>query len=335
MSQRFLIFIAACFYYSGLVALFRWWQRHFTDSLIILGYHQASGGDLRRHLSYLKRHYHIVHLEQALSDLYNPHRQHTPRISLAITFDDGYRDNYAVGFPLAQEMHIPITLFLATGYIDSGNPFWWQEEHLIAEQKGQRIHLCGRIYHLDNREELEDLKHEFDYHVFYASSVAQRETFLKKLHMLISSSRRKESATFSWSEAQEMQQSGLVSFGAHTVNHPVLAYLADMQELTHEVYDCRTEIEKRLGPRVRCFAYPIGGLEHIGPKSLYMVKRAGYDWAVTVVEGFNTPETDPHLLHRFVVDVNQHWLLIAAKTCGVWGFFTSIYRFPKKLIDRL
>ena len=42
--------IAAGFYYSGVVPLARWWTRRAGRRLIILVYHRAASGDLRRHL---------------------------------------------------------------------------------------------------------------------------------------------------------------------------------------------------------------------------------------------------------------------------------------------
>jgi hypothetical protein len=62
MRKRILMFIAACFYYSGLVRLARWWIRRSGQRLVILNYHCATGGDLRRH-------YRILHLEAALEEL--------------------------------------------------------------------------------------------------------------------------------------------------------------------------------------------------------------------------------------------------------------------------
>src|SRR5437667_5147971 len=100
MRKRVLTLIAACFYYSGLVMLARWWTRHSGARLVILNYHRATGGDLRRHLLYLRRHYRILHLEEALQELYSPHKQAVGcdrRTPLVLTFDDGYHDNYTHG----------------------------------------------------------------------------------------------------------------------------------------------------------------------------------------------------------------------------------------------
>src|SRR6266581_8254548 len=128
MYAQLRLFVAACCYYSGLVPLARWWTQLSGQKLIILNYHRASGGDLRRHLLYLRRHYRILHLEEALEELYTPSKDGEDRCDrrtpLVLTFDDGYRDNYMYAFALARELQVPITIFLIPGYIESGDYFW-------------------------------------------------------------------------------------------------------------------------------------------------------------------------------------------------------------------
>src|SRR6266852_7464512 len=158
MRKRLLTFIAACFYYSGLVKLARWWIRRLGQRLIILNYHYATGGDLRSHLLYLRRHYRILHLETALEDLYMPskngNRVHDRRTPLVLTFDDGYQDNYTHGFALARELQIPFTIFLIPGYIESGEPFWWREgERLVRHAGVDEVTIEGRTYQLGQLEE--------------------------------------------------------------------------------------------------------------------------------------------------------------------------------------
>src|SRR5947209_18402516 len=127
MRRQIGVFVAACFYYSGLLKLARWWTQRSGPRLIILTYHRASGGELRYHLLYLRRHYRMLHLEEALEELYTSSKDEKykcdRRTMLVLTFDDGYRDNYTRGFALAQELQVPITIFLIPGYIESGNSF--------------------------------------------------------------------------------------------------------------------------------------------------------------------------------------------------------------------
>ncbi len=341
MRKHVLTFIAACFYYSGLVSLARWWTRKAPlggQCLIILNYHCATGGDLRRHLLYLRHHYRLLHLEAALEELYTPRKNESRsrgiRTPLVLTFDDGYRDNYNHGFTLAQELQVPFTIFLIPGYIESGEYFWWREhKRLIRRAQVNEVLVKGRTYHLDQPEERNALSKAIDTHLRYATSVAQREAFLEYLRnkLVIPSSvipEEEPSLPLTWAEVHEMEESGWVSFGAHTQHHPILAYLADPAELQQEVEECRAVLERNLGHPVRTFAYPVGQFQHIGENVLQAVKQAGYTWALTTKYGFNTPHSEPYLLRRIEVDVSQHWLVMAAETAGIWGLFSRLRWVP-------
>ncbi|MGZ3645414.1 MAG: polysaccharide deacetylase family protein [Ktedonobacteraceae bacterium] len=341
MRKYMLIFIAACFYFSGLVKLARWrTQRRAKSSqyLILLNYHCATGGDLRRHMLYLRRHYRLLHLEAALEELYTPHKNERYRrkngTPLVLTFDDGYRDNYSHGFALARELQIPITIFLIPGYIESGDYFWWGEhQRLIHFAQVEVITLSGRIYHLDQHRERITLSREIDNQLRFASSVSEREAFLQTIRkkLAVPSSavlNRETTLSLTWTEIKEMEKSGWVSFGAHTQHHPILSYLVDPTELYQEVENCRKIIEQHLGHPVRTFAYPVGQMQHIGDDVLQSVKDAGYQWAMTTQYGYNSPQSDPYLLRRIEVDVSQHWLVLAAEAAGLWGWFSRMRWIP-------
>lgn len=344
MFKRLETFVAACFYYSGLVQLVRWWKQLSDSGLVILNYHRADGGDLRQHLLYLRRHYRILHLEAALEELYTPYKrkqqQRDRRVPLVLTFDDGYYDNYTYGFTLAQELHLPITIFLIPGYIENGHRFWWEEGKYLASQTHlDTATIEGYTYHLHKADQRAALAHTIDARVRHATSVSAREQFLASMHEILqvpieASAEEKATLPITWQEAQEMQASGWVSFGAHTMHHPILAYLADPAEAQREVKECRVVLEQQLGHSVRIFAYPVGRLEHIGADGLQAAQEAGYAWAVTTMYGFNTPYTNPYLLRRLDVDVDQHWLTIAAKTSGVWGFFSHLLWIPVTFIRK-
>jgi peptidoglycan/xylan/chitin deacetylase (PgdA/CDA1 family) len=336
--RRMELLIAACLYYSGLVRLARWWTQRSGQRLIILCYHGASGGHLRRQLIYLRRHYRVLHMEEALEELYKPHkneiRRRRWRTLLALTFDDGYHDNYTDGFVLACELHVPISIFLVPGYIESRNRFWWQEaDHLLRYAQMSEPAIEGHTYHLDRLEERKALLCTIHARLQSARSIIEREEFLvtarKALGVALSPNiEDKALSPLTWTEVHEMEESGWVSFGAHTMNHPTLACLAAPSAIEREVSECRVVLERQLGHPVRAFAYPIGKLEHIGENGLYAVQKAGYSWAMTTIHGCNTLQTNPYLLHRIVVDVDQHWLMVAAKASGAWDFCMNLCRIP-------
>jgi peptidoglycan/xylan/chitin deacetylase (PgdA/CDA1 family) len=297
--------------------------------LTILYYHQASREDLRSHWLYLRRHYRILSLETALEELSISHKEEVlrkkQRSLLALTFDDGYYDNFTYAFPLACELQIPITIFLVPGYMGSSNSFWWATR-LVRLARVDQLTWEGCTYHLDQQEERKALAQVIDARFSRSASSPERKKFLASLYQMLavtSSAVLKEEPAplLTWTQVREMQESGWVSFGAHTIHHPDLSTLVDPAEVRREVGECRTRLEKQLGHPVRIFAYPFG---RIGDHGLCAVKQSGYDWAVTTRPGINTYQTNPHLLRRRKMDGNKHWLVVAAETAGIWGFFSRL-----------
>ena len=317
-----LLFVAACLHYSGIVKLALSWAQHFRRELIILNYHEATGGDLRRHILYLSRYYRILRLEDALEELYKSDKQekqvYDRRLPLVLTFDDGYHDNYTVGFALARELQLPITIFLIPGYTESGHYFWWQEiQRLVQYTQVDKVTIEGRIYHLGKAEERDLLIKNMYRYLFYANSVAVREAFLADIRAALAvpspALEEKLLRSLTWEEIRELDESGWVSFGAHTMNHPNLAQLTDPAEVQFEVTKCRIVLEEHLGHPVHTFAYPFGAPEDIGAQGLQAVRAGGYKWALTTIGAVNTSSVDPYLLHRFSIDVDMHWLVLALK----------------------
>src|SRR5579859_4203966 len=61
-----------------------------------------------------------------------------------ITFDDGYRDNYEIAFPILKAEGVPATFFIATGFVDSPRVPWWDEiAWMVRTSKLDRIELSG------------------------------------------------------------------------------------------------------------------------------------------------------------------------------------------------
>lgn len=338
MRKIVLKWIAAILYFSGLVKFSRRWHQQRGERLVILNYHRASGGDLRSHLRYLRRHYRILHLEAALEELTAPrkekHRPRKQRTPLVLTFDDGYYDNYTHAFPLACELHVPIAIFLIPGYIESGEHFWWLEGKRLAKHtRVSEVTIEGRRYLLDNMNERRSLALAIDARLRYTSSVSERETFLASVRKTLAVPATvwadgEAVRPLTWAEVREMEESGWVSCGAHTMHHPILSYLADPCEVQREVEECRALLEQRLGYPVCSFAYPVGQMQHLGEDIRQAVQQAGYDWALTTMDGFNTPQSHPYLLKRIEVDVNQHWLVVAAEVAGLWGGFARLRWLP-------
>lgn len=86
-----------------------------------------------------------------------------------------------------------------------------------------------------------------------------------------------------WEQVQQMQQSGLVSFGSHSLSHRRLRSLPD-DEVRYELSESKKILETRLGRPVTSFCYPFGAFdERIRP----LVFKAGYTFDFSTRKGIN------------------------------------------------
>ncbi|MGL6023621.1 MAG: polysaccharide deacetylase family protein [Cetobacterium sp.] len=99
-------------------------------------------------------------------------------------------------------------------------------------------------------------------------------------------------------EIEEMNKSGLIEFGGHTLSHPKLQTLSD-EDLYNEIVEDKKITEKRLGQKLVSFAYPYGNLTDRVKK---VVKSAGYDFAVSTDTGTGIIEDDVFNIRRTAID---------------------------------
>lgn len=56
---------------------------------------------------------------------------------VCLTFDDGYRDNYTLAYPMLKRLGVPFTVYVTSGFIDNRSPMWWypnQQLGMSAEE---------------------------------------------------------------------------------------------------------------------------------------------------------------------------------------------------------
>jgi peptidoglycan/xylan/chitin deacetylase (PgdA/CDA1 family) len=93
-----------------------------------------------------------------------------------------------------------------------------------------------------------------------------------------------------------------IAFGSHTLTHPILSQLP-LPEVEREILASKRLIEARLHRPVRLFAYPNGKPGDYSAAIIDVVKRAGYEAALTAIAGANAHGEDLYRLKR----IKPHW----------------------------
>lgn len=138
-------------------------------------------------------------------------------------------------------------------------------------------------------------KYQIPVTIFLISGFIGKEGYLKK------------------EEIVEMYNSGLVDFGAHTVNHHKL-HLLSKSELTYEINTSKKDIENILGVACVFFAYPKG---KFNDSVINEVVVAGFEMALTVLEGYADKNSNLLELPRLSIDRTTSWVQFLGKISGL------------------
>jgi len=77
---------------------------------------------LATHVRLLRRYFEIVHLDEWVQRAANG--QPLPRLGCALTFDDGWRDNFEYAFPILRAEAVPATIYLLSDLMGTQYRLW-------------------------------------------------------------------------------------------------------------------------------------------------------------------------------------------------------------------
>jgi hypothetical protein len=103
-------------------------------------------------------------------------------------------------------------------------------------------------------------------------------------------------------ELARLDQSGAVSFGAHTRTHPILSTLAD-RDMEEEINGSIEDVQE-LNHVSRTFAYPNGRKQDYDDRAVALLKAHGITAALSAQQGLHSREIDPFHVRRVVVSGN-------------------------------
>lgn len=261
------------------------------------------------HMSLLKQYFQPVQLSRWLHDKAegNP----LPSRACAITFDDGWADNFEFAYPVLKQLQIPATIFLVADMIGKAQVFWPERLaellHNAADQQRlsdpaldwlrrssgvelERITLTqdtlSRLISTCKEQSDEAMNQQLD-----------RCEQMLALETDVASPRVQPPALLDWQQVNQMRDSNLIEFGSHTCQHTRLTSDKTDDILRHEIIDSKSLIEQHTGQDVVSFCYPNGDYSDAAQRLV----RQHYLGAVTTARGWNTTETDNHLLSRIGV----------------------------------
>lgn len=233
---------------------------------------------------------------------------------ILFTFDDGYRDNYDVAFPILQSAGTPATFFVATGFLDCPRVPWWDEiAWMVRTSKRAAAPLPGwlpapvRFDDSDREGAVRTLLRGYK-----NLPAGLTEAYLNDVADATGSGRYAADAGkhlwMTWDMLREMQTRGM-TIGGHTVNHPVLTR-APREIQRREIGECGRRLAAELGEPMRFFSYPVGGSEAFDAVTRQCLRDLGVQYAFSYYAGYRRfSDWDDYDIRRVPVeaDLSADW----------------------------
>jgi peptidoglycan/xylan/chitin deacetylase (PgdA/CDA1 family) len=254
---------------------------------------------------------------------------------ICLTIDDGYRDILEYAYPILKEYEIPFGIYVATSFADRLGELWW----LVLEAVIARNVQVGLVIDGENRRfdcaTVEQKRETFDAIYGWLRSLESEDELRAVIRELgarycVDFGAFCRDLCMSWQELELIAADPLVTIGAHTVNHVMLAKVS-AKAAQAEMEMSRRVIEAALGNPVEHLCYPVGDASSAGPREFALAAKLGFKTAVTTRPGVLYPEHRDHLMALPRISINGEYqqmrylrVLMSGAATAVWNRFRQV-----------
>lgn len=293
----------------------RGFLKSFRPKAIVLLYHRVIDLELdpqelavsitnfNNQIKYLSEKYEVVPLKNLLSNRLS----WSVKRKVAITFDDGYFDNYNNALPILKKYNLPATIFVSSGLVGSNYEFWWDslEQIFLANPDLPdylRFNVKNTFYEYDSVTANKEIIYNNLIQIFKSlDSVQIHETigYLRDWGKVGSGARNTHKCLNSL-EIISLSNSALIEIGAHTVNHCKLSNEnAEIQK--YEIETSKEQLEQLTSKNISSFSYPFGSSVDFTNESARFVKEAGFTLGISNIQGLLFNNADKFLVPRLLI----------------------------------
>ncbi|MGB6542489.1 MAG: polysaccharide deacetylase family protein [Xanthobacteraceae bacterium] len=251
---------------------------------------------------------------------------------VCLTFDDGYRDTLTHAYPILKAAGVPFAVYVATSFPDRLGELWWLALEAVIARNGRivlEIEGSHRSFECRTIEEKRALYEE----LYWWLRSRPTETELRAIIRDLAACYHVDIAAFckdlcmGWDEIAELASDPLVTIGAHTVSHPMLAKLP-AEAARSEMDLSRSVIEAALVARPQHLAYPVGDPTSAGPREFKIAAELGFKTAVTTRPGVLFAGHREHLTALPRISLNGEYqrlryvrVLLSGAGTAMWNGF--------------
>jgi len=288
--------------------------------------YSASPEAFRAQVMYLRDRFRLLRLDELLT--LGESRFSFKEPTALVTFDDGYRDNFALAFPILKDLGISATFFLPTGFLDRPRLPWWDHiAYVMKRTERPTLSLDIPVPLTINLEETPRADATWTViRTFMKDENASESAFLAHLearaNVAVDAEALGHDLFMSWDQVQELAHAGM-AIGSHSHNHPNLARLTEGEE-RQELTESKQVLEGVLGHAITALAYPFGETDAYTERTKRLARSAGYRLGFCARRGINRPGAiDPFDIMRVGIGYSDTSVQVRARSLFYSAFGAS------------
>lgn len=184
------------------------------------------------HAKLLSQNYNVIDLDSLVEKVVAG--EQIPKKTIALTFDDGWIDNYNYALPILEYYKLPATVFLATGFVGHRTLFWTDRVAASLKLNKTDIQKIVEDAELDDISSIEA--------VIAGLKTKSIKIRNKTVSRLAKGAPAIERQFMNWQEALEMANKG-VRLACHSHEHEFATFLSE-QAFTEDTEKSLSQLEE-------------------------------------------------------------------------------------------
>ncbi len=261
-----------------------------------------------KQLNYYKKHFSVI----PLSEIFDMYRQNIipPKPTIAITFDDGFENNYSVAFPILRKYNLPATFFVSAVCVENNNAVLWAETIDILKQDVGKIDINGITFVKDGRYNFSNIEKKITISDYIKKLNAHdRDIIIDDINSKYCINKKLEKIDpqlwklMNIKQIQEIAQSNLFEIASHGYLHYNLANLTK-EEAYNDLKKSKEILETVIDRKLLSVAFPDSSYNKTVKDTAILL---GFKNMCAVTYQNNSDKNDKSILPRYGLSATTNY----------------------------
>ena len=261
----------------------------------------------KKQLNIIKNSYQVISMNDVIQ-IYKKKIKIKDKL-LAITFDDGFKNNIEVAAPILDNYNFEATFYVTSGLINTNNLFWVDQlENSINSFEGDHIKIMikGEASEFSTKSKKNKIETLNKIKIYCKNSMNSEKNrivdFLNKISFSDHTNTRgvQNYNLMNWSDIKTINESNNFVIGGHSLKHDLFSKIELESDLKYDIKLSIELIQKKLGQKVIHYSYPEGQNIHFNKKVIEILKSNKILCCPSAIDGINKGSEDLFTLKRIM-----------------------------------